>query len=359
MYQHIRSVLLCLLLGLATGVYSQISIKGKVLDASTGQPLTHASVYCENTTAMTVSNEKGEFELLLSAGGYNLIVSYTGYRSSSTQISASNEMLVISLKREDKRLAEVIVSTKSKLVADGWNSYGSYFVKNFIGATPNSEDCKLLNPEVLKFYYYGNDNMIKVLATAPLKVRNKALGYLLTYELDSFVFRFGENTCTYHGICRFSEMEGNEQQKKQWARNRKQAYEGSLLHFMRGYYSGTLPYDGWDLALQQMNDPDTFDKIKNPFDSLYYTRIKEKREVELQFPRRIRVIYTKKVPEREYLEQHSLPLNTTTLSSAVDLKEIIIIKENGYFYNPLSWVTYNYWSWKNIADMLPFDYVFK
>lgn len=173
--------------------------------------------------------------------------------------------------------------------------------------------------------------MIKVLATAPLKIRNKALGYLLTYELDSFVFRFGENTCTYHGICRFSEMEGNEQQKKQWARNRKHAYEGSLLHFLRGYYSGTLPYDGWDLALQQMNDPDTFDEIKNPFDSLYYTRIKEKRQVELQFPRRIRVIYTKKVPEQEYLEQHSLPLNTTTLSSAVDLKEITIIKENGYF----------------------------
>jgi hypothetical protein len=338
-------------------LYAQLTIKGKVLDADSRQPLVSASVYCENTTLFTTTDATGNFSLLMMPGGYNLIISYTGYETQAFRVSESNEKMFILLAREDRRLKEVVVTTKSRLVEDGWNNYGSYFMQNFIGTTPNAEECRLQNPEALKFYYYSESNKIKVFATAPLKISNKAFGYTLSYALDSFVYLFADNICSYWGICRYTEMEGNDNQKKTWARNRKRAYEGSVLHFMRSYYKGTLSSDGWDIALQQENDPETFDRVANPFDRAYYVRIKENEEIELQFPRRIRVRYLKKEPEPEYLEKYSLPRKMTILSSAVDLKEKIRVKENGYYYHQLSWISYNYWSWKNMADILPYDYI--
>ncbi len=353
-----KNSILALFLLLAQVLQGQYVIKGKVIDAVSGQPLASASVYCENTTLFTTTDQNGNFSLSVSPGGYNLVVSYTGYQTYQTSVTGPRETMVFPLTREDKKLKEVVVSTKTRLVEDGWNTYGSYFMQNFIGTTPNAEQCRLVNPEALKFYYYSDFNKIKVFANAPLKISNKALGYTLSYALDSFVYYFEDNICSYQGFCRFTEMEGSEKDKKNWTRNRKNAYEGSVLHFMRSYYKGILPNDGWGLALQQENDETTFDRIANPYDTLYYNRLKEQKQIEIQFPRRIRVVYYKKVPETEYIEKFGYsPKNTTTLSSAVDVKSRILIMENGYYFHPLSWVSYNYWSWKNVGDLLPYDYL--
>jgi hypothetical protein len=336
--------------------YAQLSITGKVLDAKTREPLINASVFCENTTAGTITDEMGRFSLLLNPGGYNLIISYTGYKPQKLQVTESAEKLEILLKRENIRLGEVVVSAKSNFVENGWSNYGVFFINNFIGATPNAANCSLLNPEVLKFYYYGSDNKIKVFATAPLKVRNQALGYMLSYQLDSFVYHFDDAIFSYQGTCQYTEMQGTDKEKRTWMRNRKSAYEGSVLYFMRSYYNGTLRNDGWEIGLQQDDDASTFDRVANPFDTIYYKWISDKKQIEIYYTRRIKIIYSKKSPEPEYLEKYGLARNITRQSSAVDMKSKIIIKENGYYYDPMSWISYNYWSWKNLADQLPFDY---
>ena len=35
--------------------------------------------FCQNTTTGTISNNEGQFGLRLNNGGYDLIISYTGY----------------------------------------------------------------------------------------------------------------------------------------------------------------------------------------------------------------------------------------------------------------------------------------
>jgi hypothetical protein len=152
-------------------------------------------------------------------------------------------------------------------------------------------------------------------------------------------------------------MQGSDKEKRTWIRNRKNAYEGSVLHFMRSYYAGSLRNDGWDIGLQEKDETSTFDRVGNPFDSIYYKRSKEGGQIEIQYPRRIKITYLKKNPEPEYLEKYALAKNITRQSSVVDMKSKIIIKENGYYYDPMSWISYNYWSWKNLADLLPFDYL--
>jgi hypothetical protein len=78
--------------------------------------------------------------------------------------------------KEDKSLGEVVIKSSSE-VKDGWDKYGKFFLENFIGSTPNAARCTLMNPEVLKFYLLKKSNKLRVLATDPLQIENKALGY--------------------------------------------------------------------------------------------------------------------------------------------------------------------------------------
>jgi len=58
------------------------SIKGVVLDGKTNEPIESASVYFDNTTIGTSTNDKGEFSLPYKEGIKSaLIISYLGYQN--------------------------------------------------------------------------------------------------------------------------------------------------------------------------------------------------------------------------------------------------------------------------------------
>ncbi len=186
--QKLRSGFIFLLIVCSVVSYGQFTVSGKIIDAESKEPLSSASVYCQNTTIGTTTNKQGEFSLQLKSGGYELIISYTGYQTKQVQISSTDSRIPdIEMAKEEKSLGEVIIKTSNE-VKDGWEKYGSFFVEHFIGNTPNAAKTTLLNPEVLKFYFLKRSNKLRVLATEPLQIENKALGYNLRYQLDSFIY---------------------------------------------------------------------------------------------------------------------------------------------------------------------------
>ena len=353
--QKIRFLTLSLLCGFSFMAQAQFVITGSVLDSTTREPLTPASVFCQNTTLGTVTNKQGEFSISLKSGGYDLIFSYTGYQTQTLRVT-ENKKLEILLVKEDKSLGEVVLKNTYE-VADGWEKYGDFFTKNFIGSTPNAAQCVLTNPEVLKFYFYKKSNRLKVLATDVLQISNKALGYNLRYQLDSFVFYYATNFNSYRGYCLYTEMEGDDSLKKVWTNNRVKTYEGSKLQFMRSYYDSSLTDDGWIVDMLDENNDKKFNKVKDLYDTLYYGALDSTMQIEIYYPRKISVTYTKKRPEAEYIKKMGLPKNTPYQISYIDIKETIAITENGYYYDQKDWVNQGYWSWKNVADLLPYDYL--
>lgn len=352
--QTIRFTLLLSLLGIASLTRAQFIVTGTVLDSSTREPLSAASVFCQNTTLGTVTNKLGEFSLNLKSGGYDLIFSYTGYLTQTIRVTENNKLEILLIK-EDKSLGEVVLKNTFE-VTDGLSKYGDFFFKNFIGATPNAAQCVLENPEVLKFYFYKRSNRLKVMATEPIRIRNNALGYLLRYQLDSFVYYYSTDINLYRGYCLFSEMEYNDTLNKIWTINRRRTYEGSKLQFMRSYYDSTLLEDGWIIDLLDEYNDKKFIKVTDPYDTLYYGALDSTMQIEIWYPRKISITYTKKRPEPEYLKKMKLPKSVPYLISYIDLKDGIAIMENGYYYDQKDWVNQGYWSWKNLADMLPYDY---
>ena len=336
---------------------SNFSVSGKVIDSASREPLAFASVFCQNTTQGTATNKEGSFYLSVKEGGYDLVITYTGYRSRMIRISQDIKTtdLQIEMVKEEKSIEEVVIRSSNE-VKDGWTKYGKFFLDNFIGTTPFASQTVLVNPEVLKFYYLRRSEKLKVLADSPLIISNNALGYNLRYNLDSFLFMYKTDICSYRGLGFYEEKTGTEDSIKLWKKNREKAYFGSRLHFMHSYFDSTLTDKGFIISLLDKENDKKFNKIDEPFDTTWFTPADSVNEVDIYFPARISITYTKRAPENEYLKKYKLPMNVGQQVSYIDLLDVITIKQNGYYYDQKDWINFGYWSWKNIADQVPYDY---
>jgi len=351
-----KPILILMATLLALTSFSQFTVSGKVVDAETKEPLASASVFAQNTTKGTTTDKDGAFSLYLDKGGYELVISFTGHVSKSVLVQKWEGVpLQVELSKADLSMSEVVIKSSNE-VPDGLEKYGSFFLKNFIGETVISDSCILLNPQALKFLYYKKSDRLKVLASEPLQIENKSLGYRLRYELDSFVYYYKNDINFYRGQCLYSVMDGTAQEQAVWKKNRKDAYEGSRLHFLRSYYDSTLKQEGFVVDILSSPGSNKFNRLANPYDTAYYYYDPAADELELYFPRMISVGYTKKAPEQKYREAFKVPETVTIQYSYITLQDGIIVKPNGYFFDQKSWISQGYWSWKNLSDQLPYDY---
>lgn len=330
-------------------------VGGRVNDASTGQALTGASVFFQNTTFGTTSNSDGNFRLSVPEGGYDLVVTYNGYETATRRIGSKEAVqdLVIALKLKDNSLEAVSVVASNE-VKDGWERFGSLFREQFLGMTPNGGKSAIENPEALRFLYLRKREKLKVLAKEPIRIVNHALGYRIRCELDSFVHEFGTGHTESAVYSFYEEMEGTEERKAEWKAARETAYYGSMLHFMRCYYDSTLRGNGYILnRLDPVSDRSTI--VQNPYDTLIYRKL-ETGEAVLSRDGKMRVAYTLENPDKAYLKKSGLSEQNTIQVSILDFPDEVVIEENGYFYEQRDILILGYWAWEKLADRLPYDY---
>jgi hypothetical protein len=344
---------LILLCGFIHPAFAQYIVSGRVVDSATQEPMYRASVFCQGTTLGTSTDKDGYFQLTLRSGGYDLTVSYTGYGSQTQRINEAAN-LSIQLVKKDNSLSEVVLRSGNE-VTDGWEKYGAFFQANFIGESNFAKSCVIRNPEVLRFFFYKKSNRLKVLADEPLQIVNPSLGYEIRYELDSFMYQYNAQYFVYRGFAFYSELDGDDSTRTKWIQNRKSAYEGSRLQFMHNYYDSTLKENGWVVDLLDEKSDKDFIKI-NPYDSAYYGSPDSTGEAEIWFPRKISITYLKKSPDPAYAKKMNLPKGVPYQISYIDLKDAIVIRPNGYYYNQSDWIQQGYWVWKNLGDQLPNDY---
>ncbi len=349
---------------LATQIFSQSSyytITGKVIDKNTRLPLQGASVFAQNTTFGIATNAEGTFILKLPNGGYELIVTFTGYETESMRISSATadvNTIVIEVSPKEKSLQEVSVVASNE-VKDGWQKYGEFFTENFVGKSEFSQQTFIKNPEILKFYFSKKRNRLKVLASEPLIVENFALGYNIKFAIDSFTYEYDNNTAQFIGYPLFEEMQDTADKRITWQQNRSKAYSGSQLHFMRSLHSKNLSDEGFEVQfLVNNNDEEKTIPLKNPYLALNYSKDDSTNTVEFHpnQPDMI-VIYTKGKPEPAYFNfdpKAKKDFQVSTVSVAKG--ESIVIEENGYFFEQTHITTNGYWGFEKIGDMLPYDY---
>ena len=338
-------------------------ITGTIVDVSTRAPMQGASVFAENTTMGTASDVNGSFSLRLPNGGYDLVITFTGYETATRRIStadADNKNLVIEVKKKEKEMEDVVIRSSNE-VTDGWEKYGGFFLDNFIGKTNNSKNCTITNKEVLKFFYYKKRNRLKVLASVPVEIENRSLGYKIKYALDSFVHEYGTQLSVYTGSPLFEEIAAKDTtQKMTWQTNRQKAYNGSVLQFMRSVYNKSLKKDGFEIQfVAKSKEADTAIKVSDFYAALNYSKDDSIQLVSIT-PNQpdIAVLYNKEEPDPEYLAQNDEPAKKFQVSIvSIVPNESLGIEQNGYYFDQNDMTITGYWIWDKVADLLPYDYV--
>ncbi|MEO6330117.1 MAG: carboxypeptidase-like regulatory domain-containing protein [Ginsengibacter sp.] len=337
------------------------TVTGKVIDKNSTLPLAGASVFAQNTTFGVATDAEGNFKLKLPNGGYELTVTFTGYETESIRITTSsvdNKNMIIEVKPKEKSMEEVSIVATSE-VKDGWQKYGSFFTENFIGKTQTSRQCVIKNPEVLRFFFSRKRNRLKVITNEPLVVMNNALGYKITFAIDSFTYEYANNTSQFTGYPLFEELQGTTEQQAGWKQNRMQAYLGSQLHFMRSLYDKTIDEEGFEVQfIITKNGRETPIPLKNIYSALNYLKDDSTSTVEFK-PNQpeIAIIFNNEKPEQAYIDldpKANKNFQVSTLN--ITPGESIIIEENGYYYDQKDIITNDYWGFKKVGDMLPYDY---
>ena len=345
-----------------SAVFAQtnFTVTGKITNELTGQAMPAASVFAQNTTFGTTADAEGNFSLTLPPGGYDLVVTYTGYRTESKRITTADaaEKINFSLKEKEKEL-EVVAVSASNEVPDGMAKYGGLFTEEFIGKIADTNLCRIQNPEVLHFFFSKKRNRLKITATDPLIIKNNILGYNIKYSLDSFTHEYNNEVSTYTGYPLFEEMQGNDAQKQLWETARHAAYKGSLLHFMRSIYNKDMKSQQFEIQfIVKTNDKDQAIKLKDPYAALNYQKDDSTQTVEiLPNQNNVGVLFLGEKPPTAYLNDNAgEPSGFQFSTLSFKPKESIVIEQNGYFYDQPDILISGYWTWDKVAHQLPYDY---
>lgn len=379
-------------------------ISGAVKDKK--EVLPGASVYVSGYKISTITNAEGKFTIpKLLPGNYDILVQMIGYTPYSKNIVISDKSVQITVTLTENTTMLNAVEIKPD---PNRPYYISLFKDYFIGRTPNSTQCKILNTEVLSFDDDKKNRLLTISASDFLIVVNEALGYRLKYLLESFEYDYTTKIIYYSGHPYFEELKGSKAKQKKWLKNREIAYKGSVVHFFKSLYDNTVTQQGFvvhKLATIPNTDrlPDSLINANvrrltsgrqglintltfNGDDSLSYwirqrglpktmtvlnradvlidtlvTRYNQNLKM-MKFSDALYVIYKNEkegptFPSSGHRQNRPPDIGNFQISVLNLRQPTIQFYANGGVFDPRSALLSGYWGYEKVADMLPLDYV--
>ncbi|MES2454529.1 MAG: carboxypeptidase-like regulatory domain-containing protein [Bacteroidota bacterium] len=314
-----------------------------------GTPIEAATVFIDGSKKITATSKAGEFSFPgIAPGTYHLVVNMLGYSSVKLDVVVTDNAKALKITLSEKQIA-----LKTVQIGDGSKEMLKLFVKYFLGESENAKSCKILNPEVLDFS--SQRSVTEASSDEFLVIENSRLGYRIKYLLRSFKYNSANEVTIYDGECIFENMEGTEAKKLEWKANRKDAYEGSLMHYLRSLYKNqsrqegflTYPVENFTYPLELDPNPMSTDQIVEHVDSNFMTFAYKKRLYTLfdkkkaaQKPKYINKSETRYVEKMGSILQLDAPIDRQ--GGYANYKDILI---------------QGFWGRKRIGDQLPLEYV--
>lgn len=347
-----------LLAGVVLHGYGQSTLTGTITDQKTGEPVPFASVFFAHTTLGTSSLVDGTYSIpRIPDGKYDLVVEVVGFKHHKQPIEfeGGQYRLDIALEQDNVYLDSITV------IADQSDKrYLPVFTRFFVGDSRSAKSCKILNPEVLHFYFDAKRNYLTVSARKPVQVLNPELGYKVHYTLDRFGLDFSSGTKVMEGSPRFEELPFTKR-KDSVTREKKRnaAYQGSLFHFMRALYLNRLEEERFKVQVADSTESAEYvagselltpfrrntlisgDKVQQlNFQGLL--KVEYQRSEDWEYPGRIQGRFRGRNPNG--FQQTYVRLKAPSLN----------IYENGYFSDQLSVYLTGYLVWREtVANMVP------
>lgn len=261
MYRNL--LLFTFLLFISTNLFSQVW-KGRVVNAETDAPIPYANVFLRGSLMGTISDTEGCFELDCKGNTVlSLVVSSMGFEMLIVNPEMINSNLKVGLTERSYEIDEIAVNAEPS----GWSRRKMLrkFKAEFVGSTRIAKSCQILNIDEVYLYYNNHTKTLHGRCKTPIVIRNKALGYQLSFVLDEFVW--SSDRMIYKGVSSFEELTFLDKNEiKKIDSRRYLAYRGTPMNFFRCVYRGDL--NGSRFSIYDKNDAaldvkDIISKINN------------------------------------------------------------------------------------------------
>ena len=351
------NLILSLVVGLSAllaGHSDPFSVTGEVYDYETKEPIRGAHVFITGSTKGTETNQAGAFQLSnIGMEQFQLVFSHIGYEAYSLDLSRDKlkKRYKVYLKAREYELGEVLVTAKTD---KQWERNLKRFNEFFFGEDYEASLASIDNNYLIEFENKGRRNM-RVTNQPTLNVKNDHLGYELFFRLEDF--ELGANTA-FLGYTQYTEMEPeSSEQAKQWLKNRKNAYDGSVRHFMKALIARQLDDAGFSAHKVKRTDSKNLgyglmnkqEPLRFEDDGIYKKNIAiypvKPGIYKVLFKGAIAVTYYDKV------DQYGNPVR-----SEIVLNKPLWVHDNGVIINAGDLLSTGHWLAQGMMHALPFEY---
>lgn len=339
-------------------MHAQSVVEGRIIDLESKQPLRGAHVFFSGTQIGTSTDDEGRYKLrAVPQGAYRMVVSMIGYGRKSYELVLGPEevkTMDFGLEPVVYEMGEVFIGNLDKK----WRKNLRRFESLFLGETKWSESVRILNPEVLRFdtNFWGR---LSAEALAPLQIENRALGYHITYYLEEFEHN-GSRT-RWDGDPVFRELSSSDPlQQLRWEQNRREAFYGSMRHFLLALLDDRLKEEGFEVYRIRGN-PSGYPE--NRRFRVTPERLIESGEedflFELTFYGMLEIIYTEAPEDRRYAEwlRNTGRRSWGNQVSWLELNEHpVTVDADGEILEPYGATQMGYYAFLRLADLTPRQY---
>lgn len=321
-------------------------IRGRVVDATTGQSLPGVNVFIDQTLRGTATDHDGFFQLNnMPAGLYKLVASMVGYTIETVQLEITPENARYTT---NFLLTPHVVEMGAINIEDRhdrrWRRDYRRFQRLFLGVSSNARTTSIKNRFVLNFN--TEDHVFFAHASEPLEIENRALGYRITFVLRDFRMDYKRNLLHMQGPFYFTELEPQSSKElDRWQENRKQTFQGSLQHLLRSLIRNNHYIKGYLVRL---------DDRKNAPYSEEEASLKSIEGLSVIEPKERGYLYRISFPHYLYVEYKDQPSWVEMNRIEATLHHSGYVYSSGYAHGALT--VHGALSKRRVSDLLPRNY---
>ncbi len=348
-----------LLLFFSVPSFTQVNISGRVVDAADDKPLPAASVYFNNTTTGTYTNQHGDFnfdavnlistEIVVYCPGYEI----AAFKPGTEQVRGKK--LVFKLQAKDANEEKPL--HLSDTVRNMWLSI---FYENFFGISEEAEKTTVSNEQQIYFTNGNSSTSFRAWADTPLVIVNKLLGYKIIFNLTEFLYEGTTDESYFTGFAKFEEI-GD---AKKYVKNRKRCYDGSSMHFYRSVIADQLYEQNFNTFLipstENITEPGNDKQRAVPVSAQQILYIDSTNNFAIKPNGRLLVQYTKDPYSKPFFLQQIFAgegMLQKGVESFITFKiPAIGLNKEDVLHDPSAVEYKGYWTYEKVANRLPYNY---
>ncbi|MBA4317889.1 MAG: hypothetical protein C0412_05765 [Flavobacterium sp.] len=332
-------------------------VKGIITDRVTNKPVAGAAFYLSQSCYFSITDANGSFEIKnIVPGNYQIVISAKNYAPflSNMYINGGN---TYPLNNSIEPLPADLVAKINSPKSSDYESDYKKFERIIIGNTPYMGSCRVENPEAMRFSW--NKEILEGRSNGSLVFVHKKFGYKLHCTILNFAYDTKQLTRILDYSLYFEPMTPKDtDEKEDWDDYRKEAYNGSLNHFLWAFRNDLIKKEDYEVFSLSSLGPEA--KMSDGMDgaaesgSQFQKKILAFMEISLGNIDENQIMFGIAGFLKVVYKPRSYSKETSFLF--IPSQSTLLLDKEGWTDAEMPFASYGLWGRNGISNMLPKEY---